>query len=131
MKAITSNNRKATKIGQLLLVIILGSWSLPALAQPQTLITPNFRIKIERLCPEGTVVCDHVRYQGSDRETGNALELMGRTHHTMGADGITPSRFLGYIFKNGEYQYFISTEGQLRVLQGQTVLLEEVGEWQK
>lgn len=119
-----------SRLWQILLTVLIGSWGLPGLAQTRVLITPNFRIEIERLCPEGVVVCDHIRYIGTDRQTGSSLELMGRTYHTQGADGVTPSRFLGYIFENGEYKYILSPEGHLRILQGETVLLEEKGEWQ-
>lgn len=118
------------QIAKILLTVFAWSWGLPVLAQGQVLITPNFRIEIERLCPEGVVVCDHIRYIGTDRTTGSSIELMGRSYHTTAADGVTPSRFLGYIFENGEYKYFISTEGQLRILQGETVILEETGKWE-
>jgi hypothetical protein len=118
------------QISKILLTVFAWSWGLPVLAQGQVLITPNFRIEIERLCPEGYVVCNNIRYISTDRKTGSSINLMGRSHHTIGADGVTPSRFLGYIFENGEYKYIISTEGHLRILQGETVILEEKGEWQ-
>ncbi|MDY7019878.1 MAG: hypothetical protein SWJ54_00770 [Cyanobacteriota bacterium] len=119
-----------SRVGKILLSFFLWSWQFPVLAQGQVLLTPNFRIEIERLCPEGVVVCDHIRYTGTDRETGSSIELMGRSYHTTGADGVTPSRFLGYIFENGDYKYFISTEGQLRILERDKVILDEKGEWQ-
>ncbi|EAW34457.1 hypothetical protein [Lyngbya sp. PCC 8106] len=119
-----------SRLWQILLTVLVWSWGLPGLAQSRVLITPNFRIEIEKLCPEGVVICDHIRYIGTDRKTGSSLELMGRTYHTTGADGVTPSRFVGYIFENGEYKYILSPEGHLRILQGETVLLEEKGKWQ-
>ncbi len=118
------------QISKILLTVFGWSWGLPALAQGQVLITPNFRIEIERLCPEEVVVCDHIRYTGIDRKTGSSINLMGRSYHTTAPDGVTPSRFVGYIFENGEYRYLISTDGFLRVLQGETVLVEEQGKWQ-
>lgn len=36
----------------------------------EELLTPGFRIVIVRHCPEGTLQCDAVSYQGEDRQTG-------------------------------------------------------------
>lgn len=93
-----------------------------------TLETPSFKIKIEVRCEEGEVTCDNVKYAGTNKKTGESLELTGKTAHHVGADG-TPGRFLGYIFKNESVTYFLSEEGMLRVTKGEKVLLEENGTW--
>jgi hypothetical protein len=54
---------------------------------------------------------------------------MGSTSHSICADGVTPCRFLGYRFQNGNTTYLVDEDGSLRVLQGDKLLLEEQGEW--
>jgi hypothetical protein len=95
----------------------------------QVLLTPAFRIVVERHCPEGSVICDRVSYLGEDRQTGSSIRLMGSTSHSICADGVTPCRFLGYRFQNGNTTYLVDEDGSLRVLQGDKLLLEEQGEW--
>ena len=95
------------------------------------LLTPSFRIVVERHCPEGTVVCDQVSYRGEDRETGAAISLTGSTEYSICADGQTPCRFLGYRFANGNVIYEVSEDGLLTVTQAGKVLLQEQGEWQR
>ncbi len=102
-----------------------------AVAQSNVLLTPGFRVEVERHCPEGTVVCDQVSYFGQDRRSGASLRLTGSTSHRLCADGVTPCQFLGYSFRNGNVVYEVSGEGLLRVLQGGKVLLEEQGTWQR
>ena len=96
----------------------------------RVLLTPGFRIVVERHCPEGSVTCDRVSYLGEDRQTGASIRLTGSTSHSVCADGVTPCRFLGYRFQNGNTTYVVDEEGSLRVLQGDKLLLEEQGEWQ-
>jgi len=98
-------------------------------ARAQTLVTPNFRVTIQIRCAEGNVTCDDVRYVGRHRRTGKSISLTGRTHHTLCADGITPCRFLGYVFQNGRVRYFAGEDGLLRVTDGEKVLVEERGAW--
>ena len=99
-------------------------------ASGQVLLTPGFRIVVERHCPEGSVICDRVSYLGEDRQTGALIRLMGSTSHSICADGVTPCRFRGYRFQNGNTTYLVEEDGFLRVLQGDKLLLEEQGEWQ-
>ena len=93
-----------------------------------TLDTPSFKIRIDIRCEEGEVTCDDVRYVGKNKKTGETLELTGKTAHHIDAEG-TPTRFLGYIFKNDDVTYFLSEEGELRVTRGEKVLLKEKGTW--
>jgi len=97
----------------------------------RVLLTPGFRIVVERHCLEGRVACDRVSYLGEDRQTGTSIRLMGSTSHSICADGATPCRFLGYRFQNGNTTYLVDEDGSLRVLQGDKLLLEERGEWQR
>lgn len=93
-----------------------------------TLETPTFTIKIDVRCEEGEVTCDNVKYVGTNKKTGESVEMTGKTAHHLDADG-TPGRFLGYVFKNKGVQYFLSEEGMLRVTKGDNVFLEEKGTW--
>lgn len=97
-------------------------------AQTNTLDTPTCRITI-RGCDEYVVSCDTVEYVSVSKKSGESIVLIGRTVHTIGADGVTPTRFLGYEFKNGGTKYFVSQAGELQVTRGSKVLLEEQGVW--
>ncbi|MEA5536914.1 hypothetical protein [Crocosphaera sp. XPORK-15E] len=96
----------------------------------ETLKTKNFKITINSNCQEGEVTCDHVSYEGINANTGESLQLIGKTLHTTCADGITPCRFIGYEFLNGKYRYMVTEDGSLLVYQGEKLLLEEQGTWQ-
>jgi hypothetical protein len=109
-----------------LLAIVLILAAASSLAD--TLTTPSYKITIVG-CDEYVVSCDTVKYVGVSRKTGKSIALTGRTVHTTGADGVTPSRFLGYEFKNGRTTYFVGEEGELRVTQDSKILIEERGTW--
>jgi hypothetical protein len=100
-------------------------------ANDRTLETQSFLIRIDVLCPEGEVVCNNVHYIGTSKKTGNSITLLGETAHTIGRDGITPSRFLGYRFVNGDVTYFISSDGELLVTHGEKILVREKGKWKR
>lgn len=96
----------------------------------ETLTTPNFVITITRHCAEGHVSCDEVTYRGVAKKSGKAITLKGGTMHTTCADGVTPCRFLGYRFRNGDITYLVWESGVLEVRQGKDKpLLEERGVW--
>ena len=107
----------------LLLLVI----SLPVLSEE--LDTPSYNITIQSNCEEGSVSCDNVSYTGVNKKSGKSITLKGSTSHTLCADGVTPCRFLGYQFKNGDTSYFVSEEGGLEVTNGDEVLVSETGTW--
>ncbi len=118
------------KMNRALLAILFVMASLSfKVALAQTLVTENFIIEIKNNCIEGVVVCDDITYIGTSKTSGNQIELTGRTHHVMCADGITPCRFLGYMFENGNVTYFVDQAGAIKVTQNESVLVEETGEW--
>ncbi|HEY1110713.1 MAG TPA: hypothetical protein VGE76_18825 [Opitutaceae bacterium] len=93
--------------------------------------TPSYSIVIEEHCPgEGEVGCHDVTYIGTSKRSGNHITLKGTTSHTY-PDGVTPSRYLGHVFKNGSTTYFVHLEGRLEVRQGSRVLVNEEGEWKE
>jgi hypothetical protein len=99
-------------------------------AGASTLTTPSFIIEIQQNCAEGNVTCDNVTYIGTNRKTGKSIRLRGRTKHSVCADGVTPCGFQGYEFRNGATYYRVLAEGDLLVMQGKKVLLEEKGSWE-
>lgn len=108
------------------LVLLLG---LPLTAAALELETEHYRVQITVHCAEGEVSCDRVDYLGTHKQKGDSLRLRGKTHHTLCADGVTPCRFLGYVFRNGNTTYLVTDDGVLRVTTGKRVLLEEQGQW--
>lgn len=100
-------------------------------ARADELLTKNYKINIEQKCEEGNVTCDNVTYLGIHRTSGKSIRLKGTTRHTFCKDGVTPCRFLGYEFKNGNISYFVSEDGTLTVTRNKTeVIIDEKGEWQ-
>jgi len=96
-----------------------------------TLTTQNYIVEITQNCAEGHVTCDDVTYHGVSKKTGAAITLKGTTKHSICADGVTPCRFLGYEFKNGDITYLVLESGLLQVVRGEDeVLVEETGEWE-
>jgi len=90
--------------------------------------TDFYVIGIESLCPEGNVTCDEVRFTVKEKKAGAVVEVIGRTLHTVGADGITPSKFLGYQFTLNGIVYFLGNEGILRVTkEGADSVVEVLG----
>jgi len=114
---------------RLLLVALLLMPALPSSAS-QRLVTESFDITIEVRCQEGVVGCDKVHYTGVHRKTGRSIKLVGQERHTRCADGVTPCRFLGYVFKNGDVSYAVLDDGTLSVKRGERVLVQERGAWQ-
>ncbi|HEU6447169.1 MAG TPA: hypothetical protein VFV23_01870 [Verrucomicrobiae bacterium] len=113
---------KALAISAVLIFGLLNSFA-------STLITPSYKITIEIHCPEGETACENVQYVGVNKKTGNSITLIGKEIHATGSDGVTPSHFLGYEFKNGKTTYFVSDDGELKVTQGSKVLVNEYGTW--
>jgi hypothetical protein len=110
--------------------ILLSSLMLMVAAAhgQEVLLTPSFTVTIVG-CAEGNVSCDDAKYTGVSKRTGATLKLTGKTLHTMGADGVTPSRFLGWQFRNGATMYTVTEGGVLEVRQGAKTLFSEQGEW--
>lgn len=104
-------------------------WSEAAIAD--VLRAGNYRVTITVNCPEGTVVCDDVSYQAVNVNTGASLRLNGQTVHSFCADGVTPCRFQGYEFRNQNYRYFVTEDGQLRVFRGEELILNQPGTWEQ
>lgn len=110
----------------LLPLLLLAS----AFTSAQQLDTPNYKVEIQQLCPEGEVQCQQVLYKGTSKVSGASIELKGKAWHSLCADGVTPCRFLGYQFNNGRIRYLVHESGLLQVMGSSgKVLLEEQGVW--
>jgi hypothetical protein len=96
----------------------------------RVLETQNYIIEIEKNCPEGYVTCDNVSYRGTHKSRDAEIKLKGETLHTLCADGVTPCRFLGYQFKNGNITYLVEDDAALTVMRNKSeILLREAGRW--
>lgn len=96
----------------------------------QTLDTPGYLVQIVQGCEEGNVTCDDVRYTGTSKKSGRAITLRGKTMHAMGADGVTPGAFQGYVFRSGRVTYTVHADGRLVVTEGRKTLVDQRGQWQ-
>jgi hypothetical protein len=107
------------------LLLVLSSFTFA-----QQLDTPNYKVEIQQLCPEGEVQCQQVMYKGTSKVSGASIELKGSAWHSLCADGVTPCRFLGYQFNNGRIRYLVHESGLLQVIGSSgKVVLEEQGVW--
>lgn len=77
--------------------------------------TKNFNIRIKNNCKIGEVTCDNVEYIGVDKKSNKKIILIGSTYHSMNNN--IPGRFLGYIFKNNNYQYIILETDKLLLIE--------------
>jgi hypothetical protein len=110
----------------LILLPIISATLLAGVANAETLKTKNFSVKITRNCPGESVFCDNITYVGKDLRTGKSIRLKGKTIYGLGADRVTPSRFLGYEFRNNQYVYRVENN-KLQVYKGYKLILEEQG----
>lgn len=120
------SRKRARSIIRLALAAVLTGLSCQSLAV-QRLVTPSFEVTIDVRCGEGAVGCKQVQYTGMHRTSGRSITLTGETFHSRCADGVTPCRFLGYVFKNGSTVYTVLDSGMLIVEQGSKVLVNEQG----
>ncbi len=99
----------------------------------QILDTPHYQVHIKGSCDEYDVSCtDGLTYIGKSKKTGKSITLTGSKWHKMGADGETPSQFLGYIFKKGNITYAIREQDAVATLIVSTPnkqLINEQGKW--
>ncbi|GHF99403.1 hypothetical protein GCM10017783_09290 [Deinococcus piscis] len=117
------------KLGVPLVLCLIAA---QAQAAAFTFITPTYRVTVTPQCAEGSVTCNDVSYLGQNRRTGQSLRLRGRTEHVLCADGVTPCRFVGYVFQNGSYRYAINEDqSTLNIWRGHTLIWSEVGQWQQ
>lgn len=104
---------------------------ISSVVSAETLITDNFTIRIEHMCEEGEVTCNTIKFIYSPIDVNKKETIMGKTMHTLCADGITPCRFQGYQFFADGAKYLIYNSGVLEVMDSEgNQLLVEQGTWQ-
>jgi hypothetical protein len=92
---------------------------------PGTIHTQSYAMNVHHPCAEGCVSCDKIRLVLLDKRTSDVLTAVGATWHTIGSDGVTPSRFLGYRFTCGDRTYELLDDVFRVVDGGNAVLVEE------
>lgn len=98
-------------------------------AKADTLVTEHYEVVITVNCDEHEISCADVTFDSKNFENGKSIQLKGKTLHSLCADDVTPCRFLGYLFKNGNIDYFVQQDGLLEVIQDKKILVSEWGEW--
>lgn len=126
--------KQILSVGRNLSTTAFLSMTIPLLlsqvALADTLRTKDYRVTITNNCPEGEVTCNNVSYYGVNVNTNASIQLQGRTVHTPCADGVTPCRFVGYEFSNGNYRYLVTQEGSLQVYKNGKIVLSQRGNWE-
>lgn len=89
-----------------------------------TLYSENYKVNIEHDCLEGCVSCDNIRLVLYNNNTKEVSEHVGSTWHTTGSDGVTPSRFLGYVFEDDNKTYRVMNN-VLQIIQDEDIVLVE------
>ena len=77
--------------------------------------TPTYDLTIMHPCPEGCVSCDKLTLKCVSKKSGDIVIAKGSTWHTLGADGVTPGRFLGYVFTKDKLTYRILEIGVFEI----------------
>ncbi len=90
--------------------------------------TPTYKITIT-LDQEYVVSSDDIKFVCVNKKTGKSINLTGRTDHTIGADGVTPSHFLGYVFTNQQMVYYVTDGGEFSITEGTNTVADEQGQW--
>lgn len=73
---------------------------------PSTLVTSHYKMNIIHLCKEeGCVSCNNYLLELYEVKSKTITLAKGKAMHTLGNDGVTPSRFLGYEFQKGVFIY--------------------------
>ncbi|PIE42563.1 MAG: hypothetical protein CSA47_00265 [Gammaproteobacteria bacterium] len=93
--------------------------------------TPHYIVAMRSNCPEYDMGAkDCVDYAGLSIKSGKSIELKGSPWYRMCADGETPCKFMGYHFKNGNIDYYVTEAGRLLVKTDKDkVLVDEKGKW--
>ncbi|MBA2652294.1 MAG: hypothetical protein H0U73_08525 [Tatlockia sp.] len=100
---------------------------ISGLISAKTLDTPHYKIIIN--CQNSKIEhCDKASYEETNKETGATLNLAGK-QISKACEGASNCNSLGYEFTNGNVIYYISENGQLQVIDGGKVLLDESGTW--
>ena len=84
----------------------------------------TYEFSIQRRCHEGWISCDNVLLEARNKKTGESLSVIGSTYHSRCADGISPCRFIGYIFKKNGLKIIIDYQNLVFTRNGAEILRE-------
>ncbi len=71
--------------------------------------TESFKIKLDIYCSQQILACDFVNYTGVSKKNGSTINLKGKAIYSATSSN-APGKFLGYLFENKEYKYFVNEE---------------------
>lgn len=99
-------------------------------ANAESLTTPSYEIVVEWKCGEGYVSCDNIEFSVTNKIDGSTNTYIGKSNHSVCADGVTPCKFQGYEFNIGKANYSLYMRGHIEVVNNKNeVVLSEKGEW--
>ena len=129
-------------IMKLSIFLILNIFLICSPVSANNLNTANYMIRININCEDFKLPCDKVTCIVINKNSGDSLELTGRTIFTPCEDGLKMCSFIGYelkneigensylIDKNDENTYFIDENGTFIVTdESDEVLSKETGVW--
>ena len=100
------------------------------ISHAETLQTTSYRIGVEWRCEQNSVTCDNVFFTVLNLETEEQMIYVGRTHHSICADGVTPCKFQGYSFQVESGLFRIYSRGELEIIASDgEILVAESGRW--
>jgi len=92
--------------------------------------TKSFLIKITEVRQKNVTNDLSVIYSGMDKNYSRGITLKGEDTYEVDTNGV-PLQLLGWTFRNGDITYYVSDEGDLKVTQGENVLVSDRGQWRK
>lgn len=108
------------------LVLLFFSFSLSA----EKLVTPSYEIEVAWNCGEGYVSCENIEFKVTNLISLKVETFIGRSNHSICADGVTPCKFQGYEFNSGELRFSLFNRGLLEITKSPTEsILNEEGKW--
>ena len=111
-------------------LIILFGFVLPLNVLAEDFISPTYEIAMRWNCSEGNVTCDDIEIKLANRTDNRFYTAVGKSRHSVCADGVTPCQFQGYEFMIGELNYFLHVDGLIEVVHGKgKLVISEQGEW--
>lgn len=128
------SDRVSERIKYLSTIINTGfAQTLKVIDKNITLDTESFVINIKGVCIPPAVECGDLEYSGKSKKNGLSMSLRGVPYYGRDNDRADRIKLLGYYFKNGNIEYYVSISGVLKVnnLESNKVLIEESGVWTK
>lgn len=89
--------------------------------------TSDFTITLVNSCGDFYTICNKVKYLGLGNKSGKQITLEGKTIHPEGSN-----KAHGMVFSNGDVDYIVIFNPlELKVMQGNKMLIEQSGKWDR